>query len=66
MCVFQEAQLARSEADRMASLAGSHSHASLLSLDTPMEDTPEDEKPPSILSPSNTSKDRCNDTKKSA
>ncbi|CAK6952464.1 myomegalin-like isoform X6 [Scomber scombrus] len=54
----EEAQLARSEADRMASLAGSHSHASLLSLDTPMEDIPEDERPLSILSPSNTNKDR--------
>lgn len=43
----------------MASLAGSHSNASLLSLDTPMEDIPEDERPPSILSPSNTNKDRC-------
>ncbi|XP_068605286.1 myomegalin-like [Brachionichthys hirsutus] len=49
----EEAQLARSEAERMASLAGS-----LLSLDTPMEDTPEDERPPSLPSPSNTSKDR--------
>lgn len=56
---FQEAQLARSEAERMASLAGSHSHASLLSLDIPMEDIPEDERPPSILSLSNTNKDRC-------
>uniref|UniRef100_A0A672HKD4 Centrosomin N-terminal motif 1 domain-containing protein n=1 Tax=Salarias fasciatus TaxID=181472 RepID=A0A672HKD4_SALFA len=55
----EEAQLARSEAERMASLAGSHSHASLLSLDTAMEDIPEDEKPPSVLSPSNTNKDRC-------
>ncbi|XP_050926027.1 myomegalin isoform X4 [Lates calcarifer] len=54
----EEAQLARSEAERMASLAGSHSHASLLSLDTPMEDIPEDERPPSTLSPSNTNKDR--------
>lgn len=47
---FQEAQLARSEAERMASLAGSQSHASLLSLDTPMEDVPEDERSPRILS----------------
>ncbi|XP_029310085.1 myomegalin isoform X3 [Cottoperca gobio] len=54
----EEAQLARSEAVRVASLAGSHSHASLLSLDTPMEDIPEDEKPLSILSPFNTNKDR--------
>ncbi|XP_031137034.2 myomegalin isoform X8 [Sander lucioperca] len=54
----EEAQLARSEAERMASLAGSHSHASLLSLDTPMEDITEDERPPSILSSSNTNKDR--------
>ncbi|XP_053738820.1 myomegalin-like isoform X7 [Synchiropus splendidus] len=54
----EEAQLARSEAERMASLAGSHSHASLLSLDTPMDDMPEDERPPSIHSPSNMSKDR--------
>ncbi|CAJ1072090.1 myomegalin isoform X8 [Xyrichtys novacula] len=54
----EEAQLARSEAGRMASLAGSHSNASLLSLDTPMEDIPEDERPSSILSPSNTNKDR--------
>ncbi|XP_023275218.1 CDK5 regulatory subunit-associated protein 2-like [Seriola lalandi dorsalis] len=54
----EEAQLARSEAERMASLAGSHSHASLLSLDTPMEDIPEDERPLSILSPSKTNKDR--------
>lgn len=43
----------------MVSLAGSHSHASLLSLDTPMEDTTEDERPPSNLFPSNTNKDRC-------
>ncbi|XP_072220629.1 myomegalin-like isoform X8 [Leuresthes tenuis] len=50
----EEAQLARSEAERMASLAGSHSHASLVSLDTAMED----ERPPSTLSPSNTNKDR--------
>uniref|UniRef100_A0A8C2X1G8 Centrosomin N-terminal motif 1 domain-containing protein n=1 Tax=Cyclopterus lumpus TaxID=8103 RepID=A0A8C2X1G8_CYCLU len=57
--LLQEAQLARSEAIRSASLAGSHSDASLLSLDTPMEDTPEDERPLSILSPSNTNKDRC-------
>lgn len=55
---FQEAQLARSEAERMASLAGSQSHASLLSLDTPMEDIPEDERPPRILSPPDTTKDR--------
>ncbi|TNN67835.1 Myomegalin [Liparis tanakae] len=55
----QEAQLARSEAERMASLTGSHSNASLFSLDTPMEDTPEDERPLSILSPSTTNKDRC-------
>ncbi|XP_076000890.1 myomegalin-like [Genypterus blacodes] len=54
----EEAQLARSEAERTASLAGSHSHASLLSLDIPMEDIPEDGRPPGILSPSNTSKDR--------
>ncbi|XP_069368003.1 myomegalin-like isoform X12 [Paralichthys olivaceus] len=54
----EEAQLARSEAERMVSLAGSHSHASLLSLDIPMEDIPEDERPPSVLSPFNTSKDR--------
>ncbi|XP_026168604.1 myomegalin isoform X3 [Mastacembelus armatus] len=54
----EEAQLARSEAERMASLAGSHSHNSLLSLDTPMEDILDDERPHSILSPSNTSKDR--------
>ncbi|XP_028283911.1 myomegalin isoform X3 [Parambassis ranga] len=54
----EEAQLARSEAERMASLAGSHSHASLLSLDTAMEEIPEDERPPSTLSPSNTNKDR--------
>ncbi|XP_008280462.1 myomegalin-like isoform X2 [Stegastes partitus] len=54
----EEAQLARSEAERMASLAGSHSHASLLSLDTAMEEIPEDERPPSILSPSNLNKDR--------
>lgn len=55
---FQEAQLARSEAERMASLAGSQSHTSLISLDTPMEDIPEDEKLTRILSPSNTPKDR--------
>lgn len=56
---FQEAQLARSEAERMASLAGSQSHASLLSLDTPMEDVPEDERSPRILSsPTTTTKDR--------
>ncbi|XP_078119731.1 myomegalin isoform X3 [Sander vitreus] len=54
----EEAQLARSEAERVASLAGSHSHASLLSLDIPMEDITEDERPPSILSSSNTNKDR--------
>lgn len=56
-CFFQEAQLARSEAERMASLAGSQSHASLLSLDAAMEEIPEDERPPNILSPSN-NKDR--------
>lgn len=55
---FQEAQLARSEAERMASLAGSQSHASLLSFDTPMEDVPEDERPPRILSLPDTTKDR--------
>lgn len=56
---FQEAQLARSEAERMASLARSQSHASLLSLDTPMEDIPEDERSPRILSsPTTTTKDR--------
>lgn len=55
---FQEAQLARSEAERMATLAGSQSNASLLSLDTPMEDVPEDERPPRILSPPDTTKDR--------
>lgn len=60
---FQEAQLARSEAERMASLAGSQSHASLLSLDTPMEDIPEDERSPRILSPSSTTKDRCAELK---
>uniref|UniRef100_I3JV54 Si:ch211-242b18.1 n=1 Tax=Oreochromis niloticus TaxID=8128 RepID=I3JV54_ORENI len=53
----EEAQLARSEAERMASLAGSQSHASLLSLDAAMEEIPEDERPPNILSPSN-NKDR--------
>lgn len=50
--------MARNEAERMASLAGSHSHASLLDLDTPMEDIPEDERPPNVQSPSNTNKDR--------
>lgn len=55
---FQEAQLARSEAERMASLAGSQSHASLLSLDTPMEEVPDDERPPKILAPADTTKDR--------
>uniref|UniRef100_A0A8C6PVA3 Centrosomin N-terminal motif 1 domain-containing protein n=1 Tax=Nothobranchius furzeri TaxID=105023 RepID=A0A8C6PVA3_NOTFU len=55
----EEAQLARGEAERMASLAGSHSHASLASLDTAMEEVPEDESPPHILSPSSSSKDRC-------
>ncbi|KAK0137352.1 Myomegalin [Merluccius polli] len=54
----EEAQLARSEAERMASLAGSHSLASPLSPDTPMEDSPEDERPPSTLPQSNTNKDR--------
>lgn len=54
----KEAQLARSEAERMASLAGSQSHASLLSLDTPMEDIQEDERLPRILSPADTTKDR--------
>uniref|UniRef100_A0A1A7ZLP6 Phosphodiesterase 4D interacting protein n=1 Tax=Nothobranchius furzeri TaxID=105023 RepID=A0A1A7ZLP6_NOTFU len=54
----EEAQLARGEAERMASLAGSHSHASLASLDTAMEEVPEDESPPHILSPSSSSKDR--------
>uniref|UniRef100_A0A1A8DH06 Phosphodiesterase 4D interacting protein n=1 Tax=Nothobranchius kadleci TaxID=1051664 RepID=A0A1A8DH06_NOTKA len=54
----EEAQLARGEAERMASLAGSHSHASLASLDTAMEEVPEDERSPHILSPSNSSKDR--------
>lgn len=50
MCVPQEAQLARSEADRMASLAGSHSQASLLSLDTPMDDIPEEDRSLNMLS----------------
>ncbi|KAM9719667.1 myomegalin-like isoform 11-T11 [Menidia menidia] len=48
----EEAQLARSEAERVASLAGSQSHASLVSLDTNMEEIPEDERP------SSTCKDR--------
>lgn len=55
---LQEAQLARSEAERMASLAGSHSHTSLVSLDAAMEEIPEDERPPHLLSPTNTSKDK--------
>uniref|UniRef100_A0A3B3I3D0 Centrosomin N-terminal motif 1 domain-containing protein n=1 Tax=Oryzias latipes TaxID=8090 RepID=A0A3B3I3D0_ORYLA len=55
----EEAQQARSEAERMASLAGSNSHASLVSLDIAMEDLPKDDRPPSVMSPSNTSKDRC-------
>lgn len=59
VCVLQEAQLARSEAERMASLAGSHSHTSLISLDAAMEDISEDDRAPSILSSSNTNKDRC-------
>ncbi|RVE61792.1 hypothetical protein OJAV_G00174150 [Oryzias javanicus] len=54
----EEAQLARSEAERMASLAGSNSHGSLVSLDIVMEDIPTDDRPPSVMSPSNTSKDR--------
>ncbi|XP_078791028.1 myomegalin isoform X27 [Oryzias latipes] len=54
----EEAQQARSEAERMASLAGSNSHASLVSLDIAMEDLPKDDRPPSVMSPSNTSKDR--------
>lgn len=56
LCVLQEAQLARSEAERMAS------HTSLLSLDTPIEDIPEDGRPPNILFPSNTNKDRYKKT----
>lgn len=58
LCGLQEAQLARSEAERMASMAGSHSHTSLVSLDAAMEEIPEDERPPHLLSPTNTSKDR--------
>ncbi|KAJ0058711.1 hypothetical protein NL108_000444 [Boleophthalmus pectinirostris] len=54
----EEAQLARSEADRMASLAGSQSQASLLSLDTPMDNIPEEDRQQDIWPPSNTSKDR--------
>lgn len=54
----QEAQLARSEAERMASLAGSHSHLSLLSLNTMMEDIPDEEKPPRSLPPASSNKDR--------
>ncbi|TNM97762.1 hypothetical protein fugu_014008 [Takifugu bimaculatus] len=54
----EEAQLARSEAERMASQGGSQSHTSLLSLDTSMEDIPKEEKPPGILSPSSSNKDR--------
>ncbi|XP_055084661.1 myomegalin isoform X2 [Periophthalmus magnuspinnatus] len=54
----EEAQLARSEADLMASLAGSQSQASLLSLDTPMDDIPEEDRQQDIWPPSNTSKDR--------
>ncbi|XP_072297444.1 myomegalin isoform X12 [Eucyclogobius newberryi] len=54
----EEAQLARSDAGRMSSLAGSPSQASLLSLDTPMDDVPEEERPLDVWPPSNTSKDR--------
>ena len=57
VCVIQEAQLARSEAERMASLAGSHYLSSPLSADTPMEDSPEDEPPAGALPQSNTNKD---------
>lgn len=54
----QEAQLARSEAERMASLAGTQAHHSLLSLDNMMEDIPDEEKPPGSLSPASSNKDR--------
>lgn len=54
----QEAQLARSEAERMASLAGSQSHPSLLSFNTVMEDIPDEEKHPRSLSPASSNKDR--------
>ena len=57
VCVIQEAQLARSEAERMASLAGSHYLSSPLSADTPMEDSPEDQSPAGALPQSNTNKD---------
>jgi len=62
VCVIQEAQLARSEAERMASLAGSHTLATPLSADTPMEDSPEDEGPISSLPQANTNKDRYGTT----
>lgn len=51
----EEAQLARSEADRMALC---QSQASLLSLDTPMDDVPEEDGPMEMWAPSNTNKDR--------
>lgn len=58
MFCSQEAQLARSEAERMASLAGSQAHPSLLSLNTMMEDIPDEEKSPRSLSPASSNKDR--------
>ncbi|CAL8367691.1 unnamed protein product [Boreogadus saida] len=53
----EEAQLARSEAERMASLAGSHYLSSPLSADTPMEDSPEEQRPTGTLPQSNINKD---------
>uniref|UniRef100_H3DCX2 Uncharacterized protein n=1 Tax=Tetraodon nigroviridis TaxID=99883 RepID=H3DCX2_TETNG len=54
----EEAQLARSEAERMASLAGSQSQPSLLSFSNMMEDIQDEEKPPRSLSPTSSNKDR--------
>uniref|UniRef100_A0A8C6U105 Centrosomin N-terminal motif 1 domain-containing protein n=1 Tax=Neogobius melanostomus TaxID=47308 RepID=A0A8C6U105_9GOBI len=54
----EEAQLARSKDDRAASLTECQSQASLLSLDTPMDDAPEEDRPLEKWAPSNTSKDR--------
>ncbi|CAL8312430.1 unnamed protein product [Gadus morhua 'NCC'] len=53
----EEAQLARSEAERMASLAGSQYLSSPLSADTPMEDSPEDQRPTGTIPQSNINKD---------
>ncbi|XP_054624508.1 myomegalin-like isoform X8 [Dunckerocampus dactyliophorus] len=54
----EEAQLARCDVGRTATLAGSQSHTSSLCPDAPVENNTLDERPHDILGPSNHNKDR--------